>query len=313
MGKQVVSVIVPFIDEPPEIFQQVVNSVLNQTHEEMQLILIDDGSKDGKLQAIVDDVRKDSRVTYRRRERKTSAIYRTCSEAYNLGLNCVEGDWVCHNAGDDYFEIEWAERLMKFVEGREEVNGLCTNWIKHWYDGREEFIDMKDGRWDWKKTTLENYMAAESLGGWLFKWDWVKEFRFDERFPRKQTREYMIRVFKKGNIEHYPKYLWHFTQWKEDHAKYYASIRWRILADLKNGIYDRSNLLFAITLSRNQDDLCIYYAALDAYSTFMNSPDWKEDYEASSYKESFERVRKMCFQEALAATPKPSGGISVIK
>jgi len=295
--KHLISVIVPVYNEKAEVFRPCIDSILNQTYRDIELILVDDGSDNGETLKIIEEAEKDSRVKVLHRKRTSK--YRTISEAFNLGSEHVEGDWVAHNAADNYFEVDWAERLMKFIEGREdEVNGVCTNWINHRYDGKDEVVDMKVN-WDWKESSFKNYIRAESLGGWIYKWEWVKDIKWDTRFPRKQTREYNIRVLRRGDIEHYPKFLWHFVQHEPNQQKNYASIRWRILADLKNDILDIGNLMFGIELSRRTGDLTLYYAALSAYREFATDPKWREEYERSEFRRQFERIEGICWEEAI--------------
>lgn len=292
----VITVLVPLSNEPPGLFRKVLDSLQQQTWREMDIIIIDDGSKNPALQKVIKEKTQDTRFRCFRRERKDDT--RTCSEAYNLGLDNVQGDWVDHNAADDYYDLEWAERLVKFMKGREdEINGICVNWEKHNYDGSTEVVDMK-ANWDWSKSSLENYVQRESIGGCICKWDWIKNLRFDTRFPRKQTREYRIRVLKQGDIEHYPKFLWHFTQWKDDHQRNYASIHWRILADLMNGIYDYNNLGWGMNMSAKGIDKFLYYSAIHAYMEFATEPKWKKDYDKSEFKKEFARIKDVFIQEA---------------
>jgi len=295
--KHLISVIVPVYNEKAKVFKPCVDSILNQTYKDIELIIVNDGSDNEETLKIIEEASKDKRVKIL--ERKRTSKYRTISEAFNLGSEHVTGDWVAHNAADNYFEVDWAERLVKFIEGREdEINGVCTNWVNHHYDGTDEIVDMKVN-WDWKKSSLENYIRYESLGGWIYKWDWVKDLKWDERFPRKQTREYNVRVLKRGNVEHYPKFLWHFVQHEKDQQKNYASIRWRILVDLKNDILDMGNLIFGIQLGRKIGDMTLYYAAVSAYKEFMFDPKWKKEYENSIFKKEFERIERICFEEAI--------------
>lgn len=298
MRKQIISVIVPVVHEPAYLFRKVVDSVLEQTWEEMQLLIVDDGVKEQKLFDIMEIASKDPRTKVLKRGERTTD-FRTCSEAYDLGLDNVDGDWMFLNAADDHFELDWAERMLKFAEGREEeLLGVCTNWYKHNFDGSTEVVDMKKN-WDWSKSSLENHLNRESMGSWVFRWDKIKDLRHDARFPRSQTREYLARVLKRGNVEHLPKFLWHFNEWREDQWTKYGSIRWRILCDLKNGFEDVNNLGWSLGLSQRHDKH-LYYAVYSAVKEFTTNEKWKKDYEASEFKKEFERVEGKCFEEAKA-------------
>jgi len=298
--RNLISVICPVTNEPPVLVRKTWDSVLNQTHKNVELVIIEDGVEEDSLLKLVDEFEKRDRVVVGRRERrdKRKNRLRTCSESYNLGTKLSSGNWIAHNASDNHFEPDWAERLVGFIAGREdEINGVCTNWVKHNYDGSTEVVDMTE-RYDWSKPTLENYVRIESLGGWIYKADWCGKIEWDARFPRKQTREFHIRLFKTGNIVHYPKFLWHFEQWEPDQQKNYASVHWRMLADLKNDIHDAGNLMFGMQLSRRTGDPNLYYAAISAYHEFMTDPKWRKEYERSRFKAEMERVMDKYTEEA---------------
>lgn len=82
--------------------QQCLTSVFDQTYENIELIVIDGGSKDGTVDLIQTN---DQRITYWISE-PDSGIY----NAWNKALVQAKGDWICFLGADDYL---WDTRVLE--------------------------------------------------------------------------------------------------------------------------------------------------------------------------------------------------------
>jgi glycosyltransferase involved in cell wall biosynthesis len=94
-SKILVSVIIPIYNVEQYIAQNI-ESVIAQTHEKFELILINDGSTDKS--GVIADVysKKDSRIYV------VHTINGGVSSARNKGLDLAAGDYVAFIDGDDY-------------------------------------------------------------------------------------------------------------------------------------------------------------------------------------------------------------------
>lgn len=90
-----VTVIIPFYNRV-ELLLQSVQSVLQQTHQNFELILVDDGTVEDCAK-VFDIVAKDSRITYFRQDHKGAAAAR------NLGIDKARGDYIAFLDSDDLF------------------------------------------------------------------------------------------------------------------------------------------------------------------------------------------------------------------
>lgn len=95
-----ISVIIPVYNAEATL-PQCVDSVLTQDFTDFELILVDDGSKDGSLQICEEYARKDNRVTVIHKENGG------VSSARNRGLEIVKGKWVTFVDSDDYLGNEF--------------------------------------------------------------------------------------------------------------------------------------------------------------------------------------------------------------
>lgn len=101
-----ISVIVP-VYKAEAYINRCVDSILNQTFEDFELILVDDGSPD-KSGAICDAyAEKDSRV--RVIHKPNGGV----SSARNAGLQAVQGNWITFVDSDDYVSSAYLEHLYE--------------------------------------------------------------------------------------------------------------------------------------------------------------------------------------------------------
>lgn len=90
-----ISVIIPVYNAEATL-NKCVDSVLMQQFSDFEVILVDDGSKDGSFQICEEYARKDSRVTVIHKENGG------VSSARNRGLEIAKGKWVTFVDSDDY-------------------------------------------------------------------------------------------------------------------------------------------------------------------------------------------------------------------
>lgn len=104
-----ISVIMP-VYQVEAYLRESIESVLNQDHRELELILIDDGSPDN-CGAICDDyAEKDSRVRVIHQENGGAAA------AKNAGLRIAKGTWLSFVDSDDYLEPGAYSHMLKLLK-----------------------------------------------------------------------------------------------------------------------------------------------------------------------------------------------------
>lgn len=105
-----VSIIMPVYNIAP-FLDQAIRSVIAQTHENWELLVINDGSTDESETIIRHFTEQDERIVL------LSQCNKGVSTARNVGLNSMRGDFFCFLDGDDWMprrSVEW--RLAKFSE-----------------------------------------------------------------------------------------------------------------------------------------------------------------------------------------------------
>ena len=119
-----VSIIIP-VYNGERYLREAIDSVLNQIYKNIEVIIVNDGSKD-KSEEIIKSY-KDSRIRYFRKENGGVA------SALNLGIQKMEGDYFSWLSHDDVYFIDKIEKqisaLSKLEENKRNKTILYSNWI----------------------------------------------------------------------------------------------------------------------------------------------------------------------------------------
>lgn len=103
------SIIVP-VYQAKEYLEKCINSILEQSFVDFELILVDDGSDDGCERICNDYAKKDERVKIIRQENQG------VSSARNTGLDYATGKYIAFVDADDWVEKDLFEECIKVIE-----------------------------------------------------------------------------------------------------------------------------------------------------------------------------------------------------
>ena len=133
-----ISIIIPVYDVEAYL-NQCVDTVLTQSYQHMEIILVDDGSLD-RSPAICDEyAEKDMRVRVIHQENKG------LSEARNTGIRAAKGDYLLFLDGDDFYDDEDAvSRLVKRAESTH-AEVISFSYQKYWKETEKKERYHKPG------------------------------------------------------------------------------------------------------------------------------------------------------------------------
>ena len=110
-----VSVIIP-VYNAEKYLRECLDSVVNQTLREIEIICVDDGSTDASLEILEEYAAKDNRVKVLRQQNQYAGVAR------NNGMAAASGEYYMFLDADDFFEPELLEELYtKAAELRADV------------------------------------------------------------------------------------------------------------------------------------------------------------------------------------------------
>ena len=166
MKKDTISIIVPIYNAEKYI-EKCLDSLINQTKKELEIILINDGSKD-KTEEIIKKY-KDDRIRYFKN--KNQGIGKT----RNFGIEKATGEYLMFIDSDDFLAKEACEFLYEKAK-KENSDLVICDFYKIYEDNRLEEIMLPT----FKPTTLKkmpNLLLDINLAPWnkLYKTSLIKE------------------------------------------------------------------------------------------------------------------------------------------
>ena len=125
-----ISVIVPVYNK--EIYlEECVDSVRAQTYENIEILLVNDGSTDGSKALCESYERKDKRI------RVLSKENGGLMSAWIHGLKEAKGEYICFVDSDDWIDPDMLEKLAEGISGNDrEV--ICSNYIIEKTDKKQQ-------------------------------------------------------------------------------------------------------------------------------------------------------------------------------
>ena len=184
--RRLVSVIIPSYNRALSI-EKSVNSVLNQTYKDLEVIVVDDGSTDNTkdiLQGLSDE-----RIRYVYQENAGACMAR------NNGLAHAQGSIIAFQDSDDV----WAcDKLEKQLEAMDKMNAdvVCCH-LRHERNHHTILLPKRIGNRFVLPTDDFFGIGTQTL---LMKREVFEAEQFDTSFPRLQDLEWMIRVLQKYRV-----------------------------------------------------------------------------------------------------------------
>lgn len=144
-----VTVIVP-VHDAQEYLDEMLQSVLNQSYREMEVLLIENGSGDQSLQLCRRWEQKDDRIRVYQEE--------ICGigKARNRGMREAQGEYLCFVDADDYFsDLHILDKMIRILEQTGADLAVC-NYVRLWKErllpaaGHEHFSILRPDSEDFR-------------------------------------------------------------------------------------------------------------------------------------------------------------------
>ena len=165
--KGLVSIIIP-VYNTERYLQRCLDSVLNQTYKNIEIIIIDDGSTDCSLKICKQYANLDQRITLIHQDNAGVSVAR------NEGLKRAKGEYVCLIDADDYLDHRYVEIMQESIRKVDLV--VCSSYILEESDGSFQSINT---------TNSDRFISKDEALLYLFKsdgyhgWCWNKMFKLD--------------------------------------------------------------------------------------------------------------------------------------
>jgi len=213
-----ISVIIPVYNVEPYL-TICLDSVLNQTHINLEVLVVDDGSTDNSG-VICDEIsKKDDRVHVLHKAKGG------VSSARNAGLDAARGDWIAFVDADDRIEPDMYEKLLKAA--LDSGSRLVGSGYTQYYSGGNR-VKMTCPKLGGPVTTadiLEYYVCENDfvrVWSLLYSRDVLEsdtggdKIRFEPELLRCEDTPFVVKVMlASGRFVYVPEALYHYC-WRED-------------------------------------------------------------------------------------------------
>lgn len=128
---KLISVIIPTYNRA-YLVKDAINSVLSQTYQEFEILVVDDGSTDDTVKVV--NSFQDERIKYIYQENSGKP-----SVVRNKGIKEAKGDFIAFLDSDDLWHPEMLEKHINILKDNPDI-GFSTNWsLYQTFDGKELF------------------------------------------------------------------------------------------------------------------------------------------------------------------------------
>jgi glycosyltransferase involved in cell wall biosynthesis len=206
-----VSVIIP-VYNVESYLKKSLDSVVNQTYKELEIIIIDDGATDGSPEICREYQNNDKRIIYLRQANAGLA------EARNIGVRVSTGEYVTYLDSDDWFEPTFIEDILTDMLKNDCEIGQCDIYFVDGETNEKELIKLRyddlvvSPRTD--KTVLNK--SRQYACGKIFRREIVTSHGF--RFPKIVYEDIVTTalIVKADKIAYTPKPLINYLRNRKD-------------------------------------------------------------------------------------------------
>lgn len=172
-----ISIIAP-VYQVEKYIGQCIESVINQTFKNFELILIDDGSKDKSGNICDEYAKRDKRIHVVHTENKGAA------SARNRGLDLATGKYIAFVDGDDYLAENMLDKLYKVITQENCDVVVCDFLNLHANPDKDFSLQLSDSKVSGREI-LSHLKNQKNYGVWTIVWNklYKKEILKDLRFP----------------------------------------------------------------------------------------------------------------------------------
>lgn len=289
-----ISIIIP-IYNVEKYLRKCIESVINQTYKNLEIILIDDGSSD-KSGEICDEYKKnDNRIIVIHKKNEGISVAR------NEGVKLVTGDYIGFVDSDDYIEPDMFEKLHYNAKKYNANISMCS-YIDEYESGKTEMSrHFKDNITILSKIeALNNLILEQNLANHLWNKLFEKELFEGIDFPKGRKMEDVARTYKlfeKSNILVYDNYVgYHYLQHGDSIM---GNVNLKLVEDTEKSIFEKNTDISAkypelreATEIENIKTykLLHYWLKLCGLNDLIESQKYKDYYK--KYKKEYLKYRK---------------------
>ncbi len=203
MKSPAISVIMPVYNTPCEYLVEAIQSILNQTFKDFELIIIDDGSN-SKTKAVLKSF-NDNRIVLLTNDKNMGLVY-----TRNRGLDYARGKYIACMDSDDISLKRRFQKQVDFLESNPEIGVLGTAFSLFQKQEEDNFPPTDDEDIRCKLIAAIAPLANPSV---MMRASAVAGTRYNKDYPCAEDLAFWIELMDKTKFANLPeillKYRWH--------------------------------------------------------------------------------------------------------
>lgn len=145
--------------ECESLLKRALDSILNQTFTNFELILIDDCSSDGTKDFCQEIALKDPRVHFFYFHQNSGLP----AKRYNFGISVSRGKYLTFMFDDDQWELNALNDLYQGIEKRHKHCGMVYGLATQYRGSDRENVEILGEKWEWNKIHSHNFIANNTV------------------------------------------------------------------------------------------------------------------------------------------------------
>ena len=192
-----ISVIIPTFNREKLVCRSI-KSVLNQTLQNLEIIIIDDGSTDDTKKEV--EKLQDERIKYIKLQNNTGG-----ANARNIGIDIASGKFISFQDSDDIFYYDKLEKQLENLNNRKSHLDFCkihviyNNSFHYFVPNKKREKRIENGNYFDELINHGNFISTQSI---VVKTSFMKKYRFDTNMPRMQDYDIILRMIPKVKISY---------------------------------------------------------------------------------------------------------------
>jgi glycosyltransferase involved in cell wall biosynthesis len=193
MKTPLISVVMATFNEPPEYITLSVESILNQTLDDFELLLIDDSTNPDTIKTINALAMSDTRIKLIRHSQRIGFV-----PALNIGLKQAQGKYIARMDGDDISMPNRFELQVSYMENNPDI--AVIGGAMHIINEKGEITSRRNYATTPRKAKLFGLMRSPLAHPTVMMRKNIieKGFYYDETFKKAEDLDLWLRLMKNG-------------------------------------------------------------------------------------------------------------------
>lgn len=262
LGTQpLVSIILPCYNGE-RFLRECIDSILAQTYNSFELMVVDDGSTDNTLNILrkVDD----KRVRILRNVKNEGIV-----SCLNKGINAAMGKYIARIDADDYMHRERLEKQVLYLEDEKNRNVAVVGSHHYIINSMGKLVGLKQYPMENDEIKIKSFFQNPfSHPSVMMRADVVKELKYLKKFKHTEDYDLWFRIFEKHKSANIPEFLTYYRI----HDKNISGLNARIQAE--NAVDLISYELDKLGIDYTVEEIALHISIYRGLgTTYFNTPE----------------------------------------